>query len=66
MEKALAFAKTCSLTEGNDVLHKVWLRNFRKKNNTLFAVDAPCTENDRATQIEQHCNNSKRTIEDTN
>lgn len=52
MEKALAFAYACSLTEGSDILDKVWLENFRKKNNMLFALDAPYTEYDLASRIE--------------
>ncbi|KAJ6003753.1 hypothetical protein N7522_006445 [Penicillium canescens] len=56
MEKALAFAHACSLTEGSGASDKDWLENFKQENSILFGRDPPYTENPPASRVEQRCN----------
>ncbi|OGE47651.1 hypothetical protein PENARI_c039G03469 [Penicillium arizonense] len=48
MDKALAFAHACSLTEGSGALDKDWLEKFKRENNMSFAHNRPCTKDGQA------------------
>ncbi|KAJ6009024.1 hypothetical protein N7522_004040 [Penicillium canescens] len=58
MDKALAFAHACSLTEGSRVLDKNWLEKFKSENKMLFAHNRPCTKDGQARRTQPQCINS--------